>query len=650
MSEVNVGYKVQALKSGYPITSYAGVIVHAGDSDTGDAMDYKAGTTDGSGYVLEIDNPMGTQEMANAIYAGLKLRGAKYYPFDAEGAIADPALEVGDSITIGGITSNIVNVGYNHNSLMASKLSAPYDAEVDHDFKYEPKLERQFKREAKYARTRITQNKDAIALEAVKRTQADAELSDEMTAAITVQADRITAEVTRATSAEGTLSGRITTNAENIEARVTKTGASGDSSFSWNLTSTKWELKSNDSTVFKVTSSGAEVTGKITATSGEIGGCSIVEGSLQVPAANITGRLSVGQVYDKTVISSSTVTEYYLSTSSSSATGGTGWSSTMPQWESGKYIWTRTHTSTTYADNTTNDSYSPGTGGQYDENLTAALSTSSDAEATADGAVEEYATIYHAAQAGETITKPDPLYWVTRSTQSYQYWSTLRPEYPQPDSTYGSYKVVWRATQTKRRDGTITWTDPKIDTTTTTIDGANIITGSITANKISVSDLHALDATIGGWTINEKNIEKNVAGSYYVRLSAPTSPSGNTAAIGVRDLANDRWMFYARYDGYMYARNASIEGKITATSGTIGGVTIENGTLTGIGTGNLDSTCGTGVGWGNTFGAATQGAGTRLSGTMFFTAISVSDNLIFGNYACMWKQINGIWALCRTAT
>ena len=42
--------------------------------------------------------------------------------------------------------------------------------------------------------------------------------------------------------------------------------------------------------------------------------------------------------------------QYYLSTSSSSATGGQ-WVTTMPQWESGKYIWTRTET--VYDDGTT---------------------------------------------------------------------------------------------------------------------------------------------------------------------------------------------------------------------------------------------------------------------------------------------------------
>lgn len=106
--------------------------------------------------------------------------------------------------------------------------------------------------------------------------------------------------------------------------------------------------------------------------------------------------------------------------------------------------------------------------------------------------------------------------------------------------------------------------------------------GKVTASMIEVTDLSALGATIGGWTINANNIEKNVAGSFYVRLAAPSSPTGGSAAIGVRDLVNDRWMFFVRYDGRLFSRDAEIAGKVTATSGTIGGVTISNGVLTGI--------------------------------------------------------------------
>lgn len=62
---------------------------------------------------------------------------------------------------------------------------------------------------------------------------------------------------------------------------------------------------------------------------------------------------------------------YYLSTSSSTLTGGS-WSATAPKWEDGKYIWTKTKV--TYTDNTTYES-SPAclTGGQGKTGLPGAM-------------------------------------------------------------------------------------------------------------------------------------------------------------------------------------------------------------------------------------------------------------------------------------
>ena len=70
------------------------------------------------------------------------------------------------------------------------------------------------------ANTAITQNENAITLEANRAKGAEGSLSGR----ITVEAGRITQEVTRATSAEGTLSGRITTESDRISLVVDGTG------------------------------------------------------------------------------------------------------------------------------------------------------------------------------------------------------------------------------------------------------------------------------------------------------------------------------------------------------------------------------------------------------------------------------------------
>ena len=82
---------------------------------------------------------------------------------------------------------------------------------------------------------------------------------------------------------------QITQQASEISAKVSQTG--GDSSsFAWSLTSNKFELKSSGSTVFKCTSSGIEVTGKIVGTSGSIGGWTIASNKLSAGNVSINSN------------------------------------------------------------------------------------------------------------------------------------------------------------------------------------------------------------------------------------------------------------------------------------------------------------------------------------------------------------------------
>ena len=79
-----------------------------------------------------------------------------------------------------------------------------------------------------------------------------------------------------------------------IEARVTKTGGT-DATFSWNLTADGFILKSNNETVFQCNSTGINVTGSITATSGTIGGWTISLDEIW----NGTAGISAGEDYTK---------------------------------------------------------------------------------------------------------------------------------------------------------------------------------------------------------------------------------------------------------------------------------------------------------------------------------------------------------------
>lgn len=214
MSNINLGTKMRALDIGKKRAAYTGVIVHAGQNGDGQEIDYTVGNDSGS--VLKVTVPNGSLELAYALLDKLKLRGYRYQPFEADGAVADPAIEIGDNITANNVPSIVMGIQTNHSRLMASTLKAPIDEEVNHEWKYVPRSERQFKRESAYTRSRLT------------------------------------------------------INATEIAARVSKTGGSSQS-FGWSLTDSEWTLMSNNSTVLRATSSGIEIMGRITATSGYIG-------------------------------------------------------------------------------------------------------------------------------------------------------------------------------------------------------------------------------------------------------------------------------------------------------------------------------------------------------------------------------------------
>ena len=67
------------------------------------------------------------------------------------------------------------------------------------------------------------------------------------------------------------LQSQITQTAEEVEVKVDKVNGSSSDSFSWVMNSNTFDIKNNNTSVLKVTASGAEINGKVTATSGYIG-------------------------------------------------------------------------------------------------------------------------------------------------------------------------------------------------------------------------------------------------------------------------------------------------------------------------------------------------------------------------------------------
>lgn len=96
-----------------------------------------------TGRVLEADLPWATQEIADSVLASIV--GFQYQPFSAQNALLDPAAELGDGVSVGGVYSVLAACDTNFNAMCASNISAPSDEEIDHEYHYttpEKRMER----------------------------------------------------------------------------------------------------------------------------------------------------------------------------------------------------------------------------------------------------------------------------------------------------------------------------------------------------------------------------------------------------------------------------------------------------------------------------------------------------------------------------
>ena len=570
MSLLDLQEKMQKLKLGDKISSYTGVSVDAGIGADGKKRSYFAGST--SGYVLEVENPFGSQQMAVRILASLKARGASYQPFTSTGTLIDPAAELGDSVTVRNKESVIWAVRTKHGALMEADVSAPGDEEVNHEFKYKTRQSREFTRESAYTRARLT-----------------------------ITGDRITSEVTRLDAENRALGSRIDQRLDSITLSVTS--VNGSSTFTLRDGTTTLDTKTLDLTVESV-----NVHGQLSAEQIAAGAISI--GKLDTDAKS------------KLVTESSTITQYYLSTSSSSATGGS-WSSTIPTWQTGKYIWVRERTGNKTADNVTSYKYSPNENGRYDANLTTALSTATSAQQTAFDAQSQSATIYHSASGGTRPTAPTG--WVTDTTGEQNKWTLVRPDYS------ASNPALYTATQSLTVGGDYSCSTPRLDSSVsgkTVIDGGTVITGRITASQIAVDDLSAFNATIGGWSITESRLEKETD-NVRVRLNAFANPDPTWQAFNVayRESVDDPFdpKFYVQYNGKMYAKNAVIAGQ-----SKIGGVTLGEDEQLYIGTDHVTEGINTDLGYAANYGDAISGTSWPNN---FSAATLYARSNLYINYA-----------------
>jgi hypothetical protein len=250
---LDIGRKMRNFASAAIIDGYDGVELLVDDDNA-----YYAGST--TGRTLTVECPWGTQDIANNLLT--QFRSFKYKPYKAEDAIIDPASEIGDGILVNGFYSCIYSMALTFTSVFIGTVSAPWEEELDNESPYIPKQNRKTRRKL-----------------------------HALTTELTVQAGLIQGEITDRINEIDVLESQITQTATEISAKVSKTGGSS-SSFEWNLTDSSWTLKSKGTTVLSATASGVEITGKITATSGEIGGLDIKDGYLSTRGQTWGGEVN----------------------------------------------------------------------------------------------------------------------------------------------------------------------------------------------------------------------------------------------------------------------------------------------------------------------------------------------------------------------
>lgn len=228
--------------------------------EVSDEVEYTAGSD--TGRTLRIQNPWGTQQMAHDILADIL--GFEYQPYVAENAFIDPAAELGDAVTANDVYSGIYTQRIKFGPLMTATVSAPEDEELNHEYPYKSRPNKLISR-----------------------------VSRELRAELRIQTGLIEMEVEERKSDVEALTGLLQIQAGIIEAKVSSTGGDA-SSFGWELTDSSWTIKANSRDILKATKDGLEVYGKITATSGRIGGFDIAANHLSYNNQTWGGTNSTG--------------------------------------------------------------------------------------------------------------------------------------------------------------------------------------------------------------------------------------------------------------------------------------------------------------------------------------------------------------------
>lgn len=129
------------------------------DEDT----EYFAG--DSNGYIISGECAYATQEMCNAVLSCLS--GVVYRPVEARGVLLNPALEIGDSVNLGGIVTVIAQDDVTCGAAMVSDVVAPIEEELEHEIPYQSRSREQRMTATSFSEIRKSTSEIALYVQSV---------------------------------------------------------------------------------------------------------------------------------------------------------------------------------------------------------------------------------------------------------------------------------------------------------------------------------------------------------------------------------------------------------------------------------------------------------------------------------------------------
>ena len=591
---LNVGDSASTLSTSPTRSAYTKVKI-ALSEDSEDVVE--AGSSDAR--VMTATCPYMTQAIAGTIYNTLS--SFAYTPFTANGVWSNPAVELGDTVTINGFSGTVYALDYTFGSGMVMDMSAPNDDYIDHEYSYESPTNRAYKRTVGNLTTAVEQNAEAITLTAQNmptlnlvpnvyyRENASGTEWESNGITWTVNSDGTITATGTATADSDYYLASTTTTASIPRILIDPTRAHTYSGVplvtGCQMRMGWWDAQGNGYTTYiETVASSTRAAGYVSCTpylrvkSGtalpaggvtfkpmlEVGttahdyvsshnGSYAMQSQIQQNAEsislkvsqsdyngnaiaslinqtattvqieaqkiNLTGAVSISSL-DSTaqaaLLTGTTVkTQYYLSTSASSATGGTWYDSPNSiTWSANHYVWTRVATTKTNASGTSSTTYSTSV---YDKQLTTALSTAAsaataagNAQTTANATVTEAVPIYYRSMSSTTPTLvPGETYvYVTDNTDDQ--WSAVAPR-PKKSAYF------WESVRYTLGDGSRAyapvraWTSEQyaskwVSTADSSyIDGGSIYAHSVTADQIAANTITASE--IAAQTITADRID-----------------------------------------------------------------------------------------------------------------------------------------------